>query len=329
MTLQSADRVTILQRLGGDARTLADDVLDGLGDHFKQLPPKHLYDARGAALFDAICELPEYYPTRTERAILAAHAADLIALTGATELVELGSGTAAKTRLLLDAMARVGRLEHYVGIDVTEAMVRAVATDLVAEYESLVVTGIVGDFERHLDAVPPPAPERPRIVMVLGGTIGNLSPGRRRAFLRSLRPLIGEDGHLLIGADLVKVPALIEAAYNDSAGLTAEFNLNVLRVINRELGADFELGAFEHVAFFDRKREWIEMRLRASRAMRVRIAALRLEVDFAAGEEIRTEISCKFTEQRLRDDLRSAGLEQVALFSDPAGHYALALARGL
>jgi L-histidine N-alpha-methyltransferase len=309
-----------------DERALADDVLDGLTRPFKELPPKHFYDARGAELFDRICEQPEYYPTRAERAILEGRCADVVAATGAAELVELGSGTAAKTRLLLGAMAEAGTLRRYVPFDVTESMVRGCATALVDEYPGLRVHGIVGDFERHLRHVPPPTAGAPRIVAFLGGTIGNFLPGSRRRFLRALGGLLrpGVD-HLLLGTDLVKDPAVLEAAYDDRAGVTAEFNRNVLRVVNRELDADFDVDAFEHVAFFDREREWIEMRLRAQRRMDVHVGALGLDVAFAAREELRTEISAKFTPERLRADLAAAGLALRETLTDPEGRFALSL----
>ena len=247
----------------GDERTLADDVLDGLTRPVKELPPKHFYDTVGAELFDRICELPEYYPTRAERAILVAESARIAQATRAAEVIELGAGTAEKTRVLLGALSAAGTLRRYVPVDVTEAMVVRVADELTTRFDDLEVHGIVGDFERHLQHVPPPG-DGPRIVAFLGGTIGNFTPGSRRRFLRSLARLLrpGID-HLLLGTDLVKDPAILEAAYDDSAGITAQFNRNVLHVLNRELGADFDVDAFEHVAFFDREREWIEMRLRA------------------------------------------------------------------
>jgi L-histidine N-alpha-methyltransferase len=308
----------------GEERSLADDVLDGLTRPFKELPPKHFYDAAGAELFDRICELPEYYPTRAERAILERRSADIVAATGAAELVELGSGTAAKTRLLLAAMADAGTLCRYVPVDVTEAMVLDCADALVEEFPGLRVHGIVGDFERHLSHVPPP--DGPRVVAFLGGTIGNFTPGSRRRFLRGLAKLLrpGVD-HLLLGTDLVKDPAIIEAAYDDSAGVTAEFNRNVLRVINRELDADFDVDSFEHVAFFDREREWVEMRLRAQRRMDVEVRKLGLKVTFVPREELRTEISAKFTADRLRGDLAAAGLELRELLTDPDDLFALSL----
>jgi L-histidine Nalpha-methyltransferase len=308
-----------------DERTLADDVLDGLTRPLKELPPKHLYDARGSQLFDAICELPEYYQTRTERLILQAHADEIVSRTGAGELVELGSGSATKTCTLLDAMAAAGTLRRYVPFDVSATTVHAVVERFADAYPGLSVHGVIGDFERHLGTLPPP--QGRRLVPFLGGTIGNFPPGSRRRFLRGLGTVLGPDGHLLLGADLVKDPHVIEAAYNDSAGLTAQFNLNVLHVVNRELGANFDVDAFEHVAFFDRRREWIEMRLRAVEPQKVRVEALDLDVEFAAREELRTEISAKFTPERLRGDLAAAGLELVELLTDPDELFAVSLAR--
>jgi L-histidine N-alpha-methyltransferase len=309
----------------GDERSLADDVLDGLTKPFKELPPKHFYDARGAELFDQICELPEYYPTRTERSILIDNADAIVAVNAAAELVELGSGTAAKTRVLLDAMARAGTLHRYVPIDVTEAMVRDCAATLVREYPGLQVHGVVGDFERHLDRVPDAV--GPRIVGFLGGTIGNFTPGSRRRFLRVVGHMLGDGDTLLLGTDLVKDPVLIEAAYDDAQGVTAEFNRNVLHVLNRELDADFDVDNFDHVAMFDRQHEWIEMRLRARHSQAVRIGDLDLVVEFEAGEELRTEISAKFTRERLEADLAAAGMEIVAWYTDPDELFAVSLAQ--
>jgi L-histidine N-alpha-methyltransferase len=324
--LLSTDAILVESYVGpGAERSLADDVLDGLTRPFKELPPKHFYDAVGAELFDQICELPEYYPTRTERAILEARSADIVAATGAAELVELGSGTAAKTRLLLRAMDEAGTLERFVPVDVTESMVLACADALVEEFPDLRVHGIVGDFERHLRHIPAPD-DGPRVVAFLGGTIGNFTPGSRRRFLRSVAKLLrpGVD-HLLLGTDLVKDPAILEAAYNDRAGITARFNRNVLHVVNRELDADFDVDAFDHVAFFDREREWIEMRLRAQRRMDVHVRKLGLKVAFVPREELRTEISAKFTRERLRGDLAAAGLELREVLTDPDDLFALSL----
>jgi len=322
----TARAVEVHSYLGpGDERSLADDVLDGLTRPIKELPPKHLYDARGSELFDAICELPEYYQTRTERLILECNADDIIARTGAVELVELGSGSATKTRVLLDAMAGAGLLSRYIPVDVSATTVHAVAELFCDEYEGLEVYGVVGDFERHLQHLPEPV--GPRLVPFLGGTIGNFTPGSRRRFLRGLGKILGTDGHLLLGTDLVKDPHVLEAAYDDSAGVTAQFNLNVLHVLNRELGANFDVDAFEHVAFFDREREWIEMRLRATEPQQVRVEALDLDIAFAAREELRTEISAKFTVDGLRADLAAAGLELVELYTDPDELFAVSLAR--
>ncbi len=310
---------------GAQERSLADDVLDGLTRPFKELPPKHFYDARGAQLFDRICELPEYYPTRAERAILEQSAAEIAQLTGAVELVELGSGTAAKTRVLLDALHAAGTLQRYVPLDVTESMVRESAEALTSEYPGLRVHGVIGDFERHLDHVP--AAAGPRIVAFLGGTIGNFPPGSRRRFLREIARLLGPEDHLLMGTDLVKDPGVLEAAYDDAEGVTAEFNRNVLRVLNRELQADFDPDNFEHVALFDPAHEWIEMRLRARREHTALVRDIDLSVHFNAGEEMRTEISAKFTPERLEGDLAAAGMQLERWLTDPDGLFALTLSR--
>jgi L-histidine N-alpha-methyltransferase len=310
---------------GTQERSLADDVLDGLTRPFKELPPKHFYDARGAELFDQICDLPEYYPTRAERAILEESATEIASLTGAVELVELGSGTAAKTRVLLDALQAAGTLQRYVPVDVTESMVRECAAELTQEYEGLHVHGVIGDLERHLDRVPPALGAR--IVAFLGGTIGNFPPGSRRRVLRQIARLLGPEDHLLLGTDLVKDPEVLEAAYDDAQGVTAEFNRNVLRVLNRELQADFDPDDFEHVALFDRRNEWIEMRLRARREHTTLVRDLDLPVHFDAGEEVRTEISAKFTPERVEGDLAAAGLELVRWLTDPEQLFALTLSR--
>jgi L-histidine N-alpha-methyltransferase len=309
----------------GQERSLADDVLDGLTRPFKELPPKHFYDARGAELFDQICELPEYYPTRTERSILQEAAARLASTTLAEELVELGSGTAAKTRVLLDALYRAGTLKLYIPMDVTEGMVRDCAQELTEEFPGLRVHGVIGDFERHLDRVP--AAQGPRVVVFLGGTIGNFPPGSRRRFLREIARLLGPEDHLLMGTDLVKDPQVLTQAYDDAQGVTAEFNRNLLRVLNRELQADFDPDDFEHVALFNREHEWIEMRLRARRAHTNTVRDLDLSVRFEEGEEMRTEISAKFTRDRVTSDLAAAGLELVSWLTDPEELFALTLSR--
>ena len=312
-----------------DERSLAYDVLDGLTRPFKEIPPKHFYDARGSELFEQICELPEYYPTRTERRILLARAGEIVRVTGAGELVELGSGSAEKARILLAAMSRAGTLRRYVPLDVSESALEAAALQLVDEFEELSVHGVIGDFERHLDRVPRPTPGTPRIVALLGGTIGNFLPGTRRRLLREIGKLLGPADRLLLGTDLVKDPAVLEAAYDDPQGITADFNRNVLRVINRELGADFAPEAFEHIAFYNRTHDWIEMRLRARRPCSVLVAGLNLRVEFAAGEELRTEISAKFTRSRIEADLQAAGLALDGWYTDSDGLFAVSLARRL
>ncbi|HTU85380.1 MAG TPA: L-histidine N(alpha)-methyltransferase [Solirubrobacteraceae bacterium] len=311
----------------GDERSLAYDVLDGLTRPFKEIPPKHFYDARGSELFERICELPEYYPTRTERQILLDNADQIVETTGAGELVELGSGSAEKARILLGAMSRAQTLHRYVPLDVSESALEAAAIELVDEFEELSVHGVIGDFERHLDRIPPrPSGAPPRIVALLGGTIGNFLPGTRRRLLRSIATLLGPDDRLLLGTDLVKDPAVLEAAYDDAEGVTAEFNRNVLYVINRELGADFSPEAFEHIAFFDRRHEWMELRLRSRRPCSVLVGELGLRVEFAAGEELRTEISAKFTRARIEEDFAAAGLRLDRWYTDADSLFALSLA---
>jgi L-histidine Nalpha-methyltransferase len=309
----------------GQERSLADDVLDGLTRPFKELPPKHFYDARGAELFDQICELPEYYPTRTERSILQSASVQLARATAATELVELGSGTAAKTRVLLDALHSAGTLELYIPVDVTEDMVRECARELTSEYPGLRVHGVIGDFERHLDRVPEAL--GPRLVVFLGGTIGNFPPGSRRRFLREISKLLGPEDHLLMGTDLVKDPQMLTQAYDDAQGVTAAFNRNLLAVLNRELQADFDPEDFDHVALFNHEHEWIEMRLRARREHTTTVRDLKLSVHFEQGEEMRTEISAKFTRERVEHDLAAADLEIVSWLTDPQELFALTLSR--
>ncbi len=311
-----------------DERSLANDVLDGLTKPFKELPPKHFYDARGSELFEQITEQPEYYPTRTELAILRDSAAEIVALTGAGELVELGAGASDKARLLLDAMRETvpTHPRRYIPLDVSRSVVEDAARTLIEDYEDLQVHGVVGDFERHLEHVPDAAGV-PRIVALLGGTIGNFPPGTRRNVLGKIATLLGPGDRLLLGTDLVKDPHVIEAAYNDAAGITAEFNRNLLYVLNRELDGDFQPESFQHVAFYDRRNEWVEMRLRATRASSVYIADLDLRVEFAAGEELRTEISAKFTRAHVEADLEASGLELERWFTDDEELFAVTMAR--
>jgi L-histidine N-alpha-methyltransferase len=304
----SAPAITIDRCLSeAEERSLGNDVLDGLTRPFKELPPKHFYDARGSELFERICSLPQYYPTRAEKAILEQQAQEIVQAAGAQELVELGSGSAEKARILLGAMARSAKARRYIPLDVSEHAVQQAALVLQEEFPALEVHGVIGDFERHLDQVPK-GNGKPRMIALLGGTIGNFPPGSRRRLLRDISKLLGGEDTLLLGTDLVKDEAVIEAAYDDAEGVTAEFNRNVLHVLNRELGADFTPENFDHVAFFDRRHEWVEMRLRARRACSVFISDLGLRVDFAAGEELRTEISAKFTRARVEADFAAAGL---------------------
>ncbi|MEA2167940.1 MAG: L-histidine Nalpha-methyltransferase [Solirubrobacteraceae bacterium] len=300
--------------------TLADDVLDGLSRPFKELPPKHFYDARGSELFDAICELPEYYPTRTERAILVDRAEEILAATGAVELVELGAGSAEKTRVLLDT----GRIRRYIAFDVSPTALDE--SGLERDYPGIEIEHVTGDFEQDLDRIPASRQGEPRLVAFLGGTIGNFLPGARRSFLRGLATGLGPDDGLLIGTGLITDIDRMEAAYDDAAGVTAAFNRNVLLVVNRELGGDFDPDLFDHVAFFDAHNEWIEMRLRSRREHTVRLAALDFEVPFERGEEMRTELSTKFTRERLEADYDAAGLRLAGWFADPDDLFALSVA---
>jgi L-histidine Nalpha-methyltransferase len=303
--------------------SLAADVRAGLTAPLKELPPKYFYDRRGSELFERITSLPEYYPTRCERAILNRRAPEVVARSGAEELVELGSGTASKTRALLHAMAGAGNLRRYVPLDVDESVIEGCARGLVELYPGLRVHGVVGDFTRDLDRIPE---GRRRLFAFLGGTIGNLYPHERAGFLAQLRSTMAELDGLLLGVDLVKDREVLEAAYNDSEGLTAEFNRNVLRVVNRGLEADFDPDAFDHVAFFDPQSSWIEMRLRAEGDQAVRIAGAGLDLEIADGEEIRTEVSTKFTPAGLGIELSRAGLELQGFFTDPDALFGVAFA---
>ena len=312
--------------VGGTLAGLAEDVREGLSCPFKELPPKYFYDARCSKLFEQITELPEYYPTRAERSILESGAADIVAAAGPTTLIELGSGAAAKTRYLLDAMRDAGSLETYVPVDISEEITRRVAEELVSEYDELRVHGVVCDYETHLERVPR---EEGGLIAFLGGTIGNFRPGPRRSFLARIATLMYPGDRFLLGTDLVKDPGVLEAAYNDSQGITAEFNKNVLRVLNRELSAGFEPEAFEHVAFWDADNEWIDIRLRSLVEQFIDIRDLDMQVHFARNEEMRTEISTKFTRERLEASYADAGLELVEWWTDPEGLFALSLARTL
>jgi L-histidine N-alpha-methyltransferase len=298
------------------------DVTRGLQATPKELPSKYFYDEEGSALFDAITRLPEYYPTRTERAILVERAGEIAARSGADTLIELGSGTSEKTRLLLDAFAARGALRRFVPFDVDEATLRSAAATVAGEYPGVAVHAVVGDFERHLGLLPKGGR---RMIAFLGSTIGNLTPEQREVFLAAVVAQLEPGDTFLLGTDLVKDIGRLEAAYDDAAGVTAAFNRNVLVRLNRELDADFAPDAFEHVALFDPEREWIEMRLRSSADQVVTVGGLGLTVPFVTGEEMRTEISAKFRPDGLSGELTVAGLALLDLWTDPAGDFALSL----
>ncbi len=315
--------VTIVRGQGASGEdTLASDVRAALTVTPKVLGPKHLYDEYGSELYERITtEAPEYYPARSEREILNRRAPELT--NGARELVELGSGMASKTRALLYAMAGSGALERYVPFDVDESVVVACADQLTEAYPGLTVHGVVGDFGSDLHLIPP---GQHRVFAFLGGTVGNLEPSQRTPFLTELAGLMGPTDTVLLGTDLVKERATLEAAYDDSVGLTAAFNKNVLTVINRELGGEFDLDSFDHVSYWHEEFQRIEMRLRSRVAQSVRVSSLDLTAEFAAGEEMRTELSCKFTPERVADELEAAGLRMEAFHTDSAGLFALSRA---
>ena len=319
---------TIENHLPADYRaaSLRADAQAGLTATPKSLPPKWFYDAQGSALFEKITELPEYYPTRAERSILRAVAPEIAALTKAATLVELGAGSSEKTRLLLPALQSAGTLRGYVPVDVSESALTAAGVALAAEYQGLIVHSVVADFGEDLGIPAGTDGEVTRLVAFLGSTIGNMVPAERAVFLRRVREQLTAGDTFLLGTDLVKDPAVLVPAYDDAAGVTAAFNKNVLAVLNAELGADFDLDAFDHVAVWDAGHEWIEMRLRAASAQTVRVRDLGLTVSFAAGEEMRTEVSAKFREAGVRAELAAAGLEMRSWWTDPAGQFGLSLA---
>ncbi|MBO0893084.1 MAG: L-histidine N(alpha)-methyltransferase [Acidimicrobiales bacterium] len=309
---------------GAYLEDLRHDVLSGLSRRPKQLPPKWFYDKRGSELFDRITTLEEYYPTRAERSILDAVAEELAAVTRPETLVDLGSGSATKSAALLEALVATGALRTYVPMDVSEAAITSVGEDVQRTYPDLQVHGLLADFERHLDRLPA---DGRRLVAFLGSTIGNFPPVARSRMLSALRRVMGPGDALLLGTDLVKSPARLLPAYDDRQGVTAEFNRNVLMVVNRHLGADFDPDAFAHVAAWDADQEWIEMRLRSLRRQVVSIPDLGIRVEFLDQEEMRTEVSAKFRRDRLERELQAAGLELTRWWTDPAGEFALSLSR--
>lgn len=307
--------------------SLVDDVRRGLGSHPLRLPPKWLYDDEGSRLFDEITRLPEYYPTEAERRILLDHAADVVAASDATTVVELGSGTSDKTRTLLDAFAAADRLRRFVPVDVSEQTLRDAAAMLSERYPGLAVEALVGDFTLHLAHLPPNEPGGHRLVAFLGGTIGNLYVEERGAFLGALADSLDPGDWLLLGTDLVKPVDRLVAAYHDSQGVTAAFVRNSLAVLNRELDADFDLDAFSYVPFWDGHMERMDLRLRSETPQHVSVPGAGLELDLAVGDEIHVEISTKFRPEGIRSELDAAGFETVELFTDPAGDFGLTLAR--
>jgi L-histidine Nalpha-methyltransferase len=305
------------------AASLRADVRAGLTATPKSLPPKWAYDERGSELFDKITRLDEYYPTRAEREILAAAAPEIAAATRSSTLIELGSGTGDKTRLLLDALRDVGALAEYVPVDVSESALVTAATRMLDRYPGLRVHAVLSDFTAHLGF-----PERggPRLVVFLGGTIGNLLPAERVEFFTGLRGQMQAGDALLLGTDLVKDPAMLVAAYDDAAGVTAEFNKNILRVINAELDGNFDLDEFDHVAIWDAQAEWMEMRLRSATDQIVLLKAISLSVPFSAGEEMRTEISAKFRRDGVAAELAACGLELRSWWTDSQNRFGMSLA---
>ncbi|MEJ7584993.1 MAG: L-histidine N(alpha)-methyltransferase [Acidimicrobiales bacterium] len=298
------------------------DVLAGLTSAPKELPPKWFYDDRGSDLFDQITRLSEYYPTSCEREILHREAGTVADRSQADTLVELGSGTSEKTLALLDAFVARGRLRRFVPLDVNESFLRASAGTIAQRYPAVAVHGVVGDFEHHLDRIPTGGR---RLTAFLGGTVGNLNPAERKRFFADLVDQMVPGDGLLLGTDLVKDPARLVRAYDDAAGVTAEFNRNVLSVVNRELGADFDLHRFEHVARWDATEEWIEMRLRSTASQSVRVEELGLTVTFAEGEEMRTEVSAKFRREGVVNELAGVGLSMTDWWTDAAGDFAVSL----
>lgn len=320
----SGPHLSVLLEPDWAAAALVSDVRRGLGSTPRTLPPKWLYDDAGSLLFDEITRLPEYYPTEAERSILAARASEIAAACDATTLVELGSGTSDKTRLLLDAFAGTGRLHRFVPVDVSEAIMREAAEDIAARYPGTEVEAVVGDFTLHLGHL---ARYPGKLVAFLGGTIGNLYVEERAAFLGALGDSMSVGDCLLLGTDLVKEADRLIAAYDDSDGVTEQFVKNGLLVLNRELGADFDPDAFGYVPFWDSRLQRMDLRLRSEVPQRVRVPGAGLDIDLAAGEEIRMEISTKFTSERIRSELAAVDLDVVEQWTDPAGDFAVTLAR--
>jgi L-histidine Nalpha-methyltransferase len=317
--------LTLSNHLAADSayHALRRDVFDGLQQTPKSLPPKWFYDSVGSDLFDQITRLPEYYPTRAEAEILHTRSAEIATASEADTLVELGAGTSEKTRQLLDALRDRGSLRGFVPFDVDATMLSTTATAIQGEYPGIEIKAVCGDFEEHLTEIPEGGR---RLFVFLGSTIGNLTPGPRAEFLATLAAVMRPGDTLLLGTDLVKDTDRLVRAYDDTAGVTARFNRNVLAVVNRELDADFDVDAFQHVARWNTEHERIEMWLRSDRPHRVRVGALDLNVKFEAGEEMLTEVSCKFHPDGVRAELAEAGLRGIRWWTDSAGDFGLSLA---
>jgi L-histidine Nalpha-methyltransferase len=317
--------LTLSNHLAADSayHALRRDVFDGLQRTPKSLPPKWFYDSVGSDLFDQITRLPEYYPTRAEAEILHSRSAEIAAASEADTLVELGAGTSEKTRQLLDALRDRGSLRGFVPFDVDANMLSTTATAIQDEYPGIEIKAVCGDFEEHLTEIPEGGR---RLFVFLGSTIGNLTPGPRAEFLATLASVMRPGDTLLLGTDLVKDTDRLVRAYDDTAGVTARFNRNVLAVVNRELDADFHVDAFQHVARWNTEDERIEMWLRSDRPHRVRVGALDLDVEFEAGEEMLTEVSCKFHPDGVHAELAEAGLRGIRWWTDSAGDFGLSLA---
>jgi L-histidine N-alpha-methyltransferase len=316
---------SLSNHLAADAayQSLCHDVRAGLRQTPKSVPPKWFYDSVGSELFDEITRLPEYYPTRAEAEILRARSGEVAAVTGADTLVELGSGTSEKTRMLLDALRTAGSLRRFVPFDVDAGVLESAGKAIRNDYPDVEIAAVCGDFEQHLGKIPGGGR---RLFVFLGSTIGNLTPGARAEFLAALAAALAPGDGLLLGTDLVKDTGRLVCAYDDSAGVTAAFNRNVLAVINRELDADFDVDAYAHVARWNAEAERMEMWLRAETPQRVRIGALDLTVDFAAGEEMLTEVSCKFRPESVAAELAAAGLRRSRFWTDEAGDFGVSLA---
>jgi L-histidine Nalpha-methyltransferase len=317
--------LTLSNHLAADSasRALRRDVFEGLQRTPKSLPPKWFYDSVGSDLFDQITRLPEYYPTRAEAEILRARSVEVASASQADTLVELGAGTSEKTRRLLDALRDRGSLRGFVPFDVDAGMLSATAAAIAHEYPGTEIRAVCGDFEEHLTEIPDGGR---RLFVFLGSTIGNLTPGSRAEFLATLAAVMAPGDSLLLGTDLVKDSGRLVRAYDDASGVTARFNRNVLAVINRELDGDFDVDAYRHVARWNTDEERIEMWLRSDRRQRAHVGALDLTVDFAAGEEMLTEVSCKFRPDGVSAELADAGLRRIRWWTDSAGDFGLSLA---